>query len=85
MIVGRYANELERAQIRSIADMATADMALKIRATQSDGNVPLYIFVNKRPDASAVTLQTANFGPWGWKIVLDELKQRGLDWEQFAQ
>jgi hypothetical protein len=80
---GSYRKALAAHGIETVADFARAVMALHIEPWQDVGYATIYRFSNTPPNRQPIRLATSEFGGWGWRVTLDELEKRGLDWRRF--
>jgi hypothetical protein len=81
---GRYRNELERFNIRTIADFARVVMYLKLEIWYDAGYAKVYRFHKPLNDGQKIHFNQKNFGGWAWETALNELEKRGFDWQLFV-
>jgi hypothetical protein len=81
----RISNELIRAGILTISDMALLIMTLGLLISYKTewGNV--YEFDRTLPSGQKPLLRTKNFGEWSWKTVLNRLQNSGFIWNDYVR
>jgi hypothetical protein len=82
---GRHHSALKKSGIQNVGDFALAVIALKIKVTYVNYNLPVYNFVSSLPDGSRILIPTRDFGGYAWKYALETLKKKGLDWTKYVE
>lgn len=80
---GRYRHHLEGKGIKNIGDFAVLIAALRLEIQYNAQYANVYCFATANSSGEKLKLDTANFGGWGWHIVLQELEKRGFNWQQY--
>ncbi len=60
-----------------------AKMALKLQARYPRQLGMVYGFYHNLSEDTQLQLRTDKFGGYAWKITLNELAQRGFNWQDF--
>ncbi len=80
---GRYSNVLRSANMETLSDFALFIMLCNLEITSQSSYGTMYRFHHSTPQGYIPNLKTSSFATWGWNEVLNALKERGFNWQEF--